>query len=98
MDSFNISTNLIVAVILSVAPFFVGNDVSAEEIRKTYIEAQKQADHIVKTGDMSALAGMDKSFRQLSAWQADIEAVPALKPILDRAAKAALSSLHTDAQ
>lgn len=98
MDSFNISINLVVAVALSLAPFFAGREVSADDIRKTYIEAQKEADRIVKTGDTSSLAGMEQSFRQLGALQAHIEAVPALKPLLDRATQAAFSSLHTGAQ
>jgi hypothetical protein len=93
MDSCNISINLVLAVTLSLAPFFTGSDVSADEIRKTYIEAQKQADHIVKTGDMSALAGMEQSFRLISTYQAGIEAVPVLKPLVERATRAAFASL-----
>lgn len=74
MDKYNLGINAIIAMILSVSPhFFDGFNVKAEDIRKTYMEAQKRADYIIASGDASELAGLDGAVSELALYQSQLD-------------------------
>ncbi len=73
---FNTAINFAVAAFLTLSPCLF-DKTDPEDIAKTYAAAQKQADHIVKTGDAAAIAELQaqayKYEAQLSAFAPMLE-------------------------
>lgn len=87
LDSFNISTNLIVAVALAVSPHFFGSDSDIKnmnDLKTTYVAAQERAQYIIETGDMSELQGADVAMSNLALYQKNLEVIA---PVMDHVGK-----------
>jgi len=79
-DQFNISINLVMALLLSVSPhFFEKYGTTPENVRAIYAEAQKRAEYIIKTGDTAELAKIQDALSQLKDYDAEINT---LMPLL----------------
>jgi len=86
IGNYNPAFNAIIAIILSIAPQFLGKaQVNIPELRHMYAAAQKRADYIMTTGDMSdlkELAGVEAELTGDKTQMADL--APMLDKIADR--------------
>jgi hypothetical protein len=83
-ENYNQAINFVIVVILTVSPhFFEEHGLKVEDARYIYAAAQRQAAHIIETGDASALAGLAETQAELEKYRPVFER---LAPVLDRVA------------